>query len=106
MLSAVYRTHNGQEHNQSVCGDYRQQRDGIQVQHWISLGALTHPRRFGFGFVPTDECRKEGSNPKRRIETRFPATRYRWPISPLGEDAASTFLIVVSAMAVRSIVEA
>src|ERR687898_3046084 len=34
----------------------------------------------------------------RRIETRLPATRYFWPISPRGEEPDSTFLIVVSAM--------
>ena len=35
---------------------------------------------------------------QRRIETRLPATRYFWPISPRGEERASTFLIVVSGM--------
>jgi hypothetical protein len=48
MLSAVCRSHNGHEHDQSVYGDYRQQH-GRKVQHWISLRSLTHSEGFGFG---------------------------------------------------------
>jgi NAD(P)H-binding len=35
---------------------------------------------------------------QRRIETCLPATRYFWPISPRGDEPASTFSIVVSGM--------
>ena len=41
-----------------------------------------------------------GSSIERRIDTRLPATRYFWPISPRGEELACTLLTVVSVLMV------